>query len=151
MPAAAHKAKRAAYRSPFRIQRPRIARRASLLVIVIDSQRRMIAELDVAEDRRAFRGARDARRRDLVIDPPPDVLRVRLAAVAPPRLPLRLHRFRSADLRSAFASIGYDVSMNSILPKTPIRVGSKSTLELLSSLTGAFTQSTWAIALNRSS
>src|SRR5579864_7465537 len=77
-----------------RLQRPaRVDLRVSSLtacrMIVVDGQWCVVAKLDIAEDVGALRLAGDARRRDLIIDPPPDVLRIRLASIAPPRVLLR--------------------------------------------------------------
>src|SRR5471030_2565676 len=57
--------------------------------LVINDQRRVVAELDIAENGSRRRRVRHALRRDLVINPPPYVLRVSLAAIAPPRILLR--------------------------------------------------------------
>src|SRR5450631_322552 len=54
------------------------------VVVVIDDQRCVIGESPVGIDRRGPRSCRDARRRDLVIDPPTHVLRPGLTAVRPP-------------------------------------------------------------------
>ncbi len=54
------------------------------LEVVVDDQRRMIGEAAGFVDRRRARGCGDARRRDLVVDAPADILGPRLPAIGPP-------------------------------------------------------------------
>src|ERR1700709_2611292 len=70
----------------------------SALPVVIHRQRRVIAELDVAENRSRFCHRGHARRRDLIIDPPPDVFRVSLSTITPPRVLLRPLIERAEDV-----------------------------------------------------
>src|SRR5262249_1674822 len=58
--------------------------RSAQRMVVVDRQRRVVGEAAVLVDARALRFRRDARRRDLVVDAPADVLLPRLAAVRPP-------------------------------------------------------------------
>src|SRR5215467_11381517 len=58
--------------------------RSAQRMVVVDRQGRVVGEALVLVDPRALRFRRDARRRDLVVDAPADVLLPRLAAVRPP-------------------------------------------------------------------
>src|SRR5262245_66180488 len=58
-------------------------------VVIFDRQGRMVREALRLVDRHAPRGRRELRRGDLVVDAPAHILRVRLPAVAPPRVALR--------------------------------------------------------------
>ena len=65
------------------------------VVRVLDDQRRMVRELLFLVDRHRGGLGGDARSRDMVVDAPADVLRVRLPAVAPPSV-LLLARVEAA-------------------------------------------------------
>src|SRR5215831_5754373 len=58
--------------------------RSAQRMVVVDRQRRVVREALRLVDARALRFRGDARRRDLVVDAPADVLLPRLAAVRPP-------------------------------------------------------------------
>ena len=69
-------------------RREQVARAAALRerVVVVDDQRRVVREAPLLVDRGGVRSRGDPRRRDLVVDPPSDVLRPGLAPVRPPRV-----------------------------------------------------------------
>src|SRR5258706_11990408 len=52
--------------------------------VIVDRQRRMVAEARLLENRRRARGCGDTRSGDLIVDAPPDVVGPRLTAVRPP-------------------------------------------------------------------
>src|SRR5215831_11414914 len=59
-------------------------------VIVVDDQRRVIGKAPVLIDRGGARRGSDARRGNLIVDPPADILGPRLTAIRPPGVLLGL-------------------------------------------------------------
>src|SRR6185503_11099537 len=57
--------------------------RSNEVAVVVDDERRMIGKAPVRVDRSGVRLGGDAGSRDLVVDPPADVVRPRVAAVGP--------------------------------------------------------------------
>src|SRR5712671_5188755 len=70
-------------------------------VVIVDRQGRMVGEALLLVDRFLHRGDGDAGRRDLVVDPPADVLRPALAAVGPPGVLVRLGVDAAEDVDEA--------------------------------------------------
>src|SRR5436190_5905933 len=69
--------------------------------LVVDDERRMVGEALLEVDVLAPGERRDAGRREVVVEPPADVLRPRLAAVAPPGVLLGMRVERAEDVDEA--------------------------------------------------